>query len=148
VFWSPSVIILEAALKKWVTFNDTVAYPAQMAARGENGSGVTRDYEGTEVLAAWRYIPLLRWGLVTKINADEAFAPVTQLRTFFMVAGFFVVALGAFVALAISKTITGPLHSRRRALKQRATWAAASVRTHDEGAASRADVMMTPSFTI
>ena len=111
VFLSPLRNNPEAALKKRVTFNDTVAYPAQKAARGENGSGITRDYQGIEVLAAWRYIPFLRWGLVTKINADEAFAPVTQLRTFFMVAGFFVVALGAFVALAVSKTITGPLHS-------------------------------------
>ncbi len=111
VFLSPLRNNPEAALKKMITINDMVAYPAHMAARGENGSGITRDYRGTEVLAAWRYIPLLRWGLVTKINADEAFAPVAQLRTFFIVAGFFVVALSAFAALAISKTISGPLHS-------------------------------------
>ncbi len=111
VFLSPLRNNPEAALKKMITINDMVAYPAHMAARGENGSGIARDYRGTEVLAAWRYIPLLRWGLVTKINADEAFAPVAQLRTFFIVAGFFVVALSAFAALAISKTISGPLHS-------------------------------------
>ena len=111
VFLSPLRNDPEAALTKRVSFNDSVAHPAQMAARGEDGSGITRDYQGTEVLAAWRYIPFLRWGLVTKITADEAFAPIAQLRTFFMAAGFFVVALGAIAALAISKTITGPLRS-------------------------------------
>ena len=111
VFLSPLRNDPEVVLKKRVALTDSVAYPAQKAARGENGSGITRDYQGTEVLAAWRYIPFLRWGLVTKINADEAFAPIAQLKTFFIVAGFFVVALGAFAALAISKTITGSLHS-------------------------------------
>jgi signal transduction histidine kinase/HAMP domain-containing protein len=63
------------------------------------------------VLAAWRYIPFLRWGLVTKIDAAEVFAPVRKLQTIVLVVGIGIVLLGAFAALAIVRAATGPVLS-------------------------------------
>ncbi len=103
-----------AALTERIPFSQHRAYPAHRAVQGENGSGVTIDYAGREVLAAWQYIPLLRWGLVTKIGVDEAFAPVARLKFFIHGAGVVVVLIGIVLALWLSRTLTRPLLSLQR----------------------------------
>jgi PAS domain S-box-containing protein len=109
LFLSPLRRAPDAALKRMVNFRNALARPAQKAVVGETGSGISDDYGGTEVLAAWRYIPSLRWGLVTKIDAVEAFAPVSRLKTIVIFAGAFMVLIGVIAALLISKTIASPL---------------------------------------
>lgn len=54
------------------------AQPMQQALMGNHGGGITHDYVGTEVAAAWRYLPALRWGMVVKVDSAEAFAPARQ----------------------------------------------------------------------
>lgn len=53
--------------------------PSQLAVLGKNGKGISTDYRDQSVLAVWRYIPSRNWGLVTKIDAWEAFAPTRSL---------------------------------------------------------------------
>jgi len=77
--------------------------------KGENGSGVALDYSGREVLAAWRYLPSLRWGLVTKIETAEAFAPVSELKDLVLFVTMVILILGALAAVIISKGITAPI---------------------------------------
>ena len=104
----------EAALKRRASFNGRIAFPAQEAALGENGSGITFDYTDDEVLAAWRYISPLRWGLVTKIKASEAFAPVIRLRNMVVGIALIILALGVFVAIRIAGGITDPILALQR----------------------------------
>ncbi|WP_457446218.1 response regulator [Roseateles sp. P5_E4] len=54
--------------------------PAVRALRGESGSGLTRDYAGIEIVASWRHLPALDWGISVNIDAAEAFAPARALR--------------------------------------------------------------------
>ena len=114
LFLSPLEHDPNAALKKAVTLQEKIAVPAIKAAQGENGSGITYDYHGEEVLAAWRYIPFLRWGLVTKIDASEVFAPVRKLRVLVVSVGIFIVLIGALAALATSRTVTRPILSLQK----------------------------------
>ena len=109
VFSSPLRHDPDAILKRTVPFHSKEAIPAQKAVQGENGSGIVLDYAGVEVLAGWRYIPSLRWGLVTKIETREAFAPITHVRNITILIGLGIVLLAAFAALFIAKTITNPL---------------------------------------
>jgi len=109
LFLSPLRHVSNAALKKSVVLQGKIAVPAIKAAQGENGSGITVDYLGKEVLGAWRYLPHLRWGLVAKIDAVEAFSPVRKLQTIVIFIGVGIVLIGAFAALSISRTITGPI---------------------------------------
>ncbi len=114
LFLSPLQHEPNAVLKKVVSLQDKIAIPAIKAAQGENGSGITYDYHGEEVLAAWRYIPFLRWGLVTKMDASEVFAPVRKLRALAISVGIFIVFIGALAALVISRTVTGPIVSLQK----------------------------------
>ena len=114
LFLSPLQHDPNAALMKVVSLQEKIAVPAIKAAGGENGSGITYDYHGEEVLAAWRYIPFLRWGLVTKIDASEVFAPVRKLRALVIFIGIFIVLIGALAALAIARAATGPILSLQR----------------------------------
>jgi signal transduction histidine kinase len=109
LFLSPINDDPDAALKKKVPMNDILAYAAQKAALGQTGSGIATDYRGTEVLAAWRYIPSLRWGLVTKINAAEAFAPVRTLQVIMLSLGAFMALIGLVAAAVIARTVTRPI---------------------------------------
>ncbi|WP_200194530.1 sensor domain-containing diguanylate cyclase [Halorhodospira abdelmalekii] len=54
--------------------------PLQQALAGNTGHGLTYDQMGHVVVAAWRYIPALRWGMAVKVDTAEAFAPAFQLR--------------------------------------------------------------------
>jgi PAS domain S-box-containing protein len=109
LFLSPLNHIADAEMRLRVDLNDTMAHAAQLAASGQTGSGFTRDYRGTDVLAAWRYLPSLRWGLVAKINTDEVFATMHELRLISIVAGVFMIGLAFVIATAIAGAVTGPI---------------------------------------
>ena len=55
-------------------------FPMLQALTGSNGQGMARDYAGNEVVAAWRYLPALRWGMVVKIDVEEVLAPLAVPR--------------------------------------------------------------------
>jgi len=109
MFLSPLRSDPGAALRKSVAFNGGKAFPAQLAAQGKEGSGTSIDYNGTQVLAAWRYISFVRWGLVTKITAAEAFAPVVRLKNITLGIGAMILFLGVAAALLISKSLSAPI---------------------------------------
>ena len=54
--------------------------PIRNALSGKIGSGVAIDYFGKQIVASWRYMPELSWGMVVKMDVDEAFAPIYQQR--------------------------------------------------------------------
>ena len=66
------------ARKKGLVFKEGMAIPIHEAVLGQKGGGVTTDYRGREVVAAWDYVPSLDWGLVVKIDQAEAFASIYQ----------------------------------------------------------------------
>lgn len=55
---------------------ERAAPPMRSALLGRMGEGVTRDYAGVEIVAAWHYLPALGWGMVVKMDTAEAFAPL------------------------------------------------------------------------
>ena len=70
-------------------------YPMQQALRGAHHRGLTVDYAGHTVAAAWRYLPALHWGMVVKIDTDEAFAPAREARRLALI------TLAAFLLFSI-----------------------------------------------
>lgn len=57
-------------------------YYLDNAARGGGGqkSVIFNDYHGQNAISVARYLPSLRWGMLTKIDTGEAFSGIEQLR--------------------------------------------------------------------
>ncbi|HIF51887.1 MAG TPA: PAS domain S-box protein, partial [Thiotrichaceae bacterium] len=86
-----------------------IARLIQSSVLGEKGSGVSIGYEGTEILAAWRYIPEFQWGMVVKIETAEAFDDAVQLKQTLLLLGFGILLLAVLVAVFFSNKLTAPL---------------------------------------
>jgi methyl-accepting chemotaxis protein len=90
---------------------------AELALRGQSGRMQGMDYRGREVLAAYSPIPVgdTAWGLVGKIDADEALDPVRRLRNAAMVVGGGSVAAIILVTLVFLRfTLLKPLDGLRQ----------------------------------
>lgn len=135
VFLNPLRHDPDAAFKREVVFGSDQGLPIQQAVQGRKGTGIFEDYRGEETLAAWRYLPHLRMGMVVKQDTSEAFALVYILRNRLFVVGS--VALLALIcaALLFSRTISAPIKSLTRTTKLMARGdmsARADIRAGDE----------------
>jgi PAS domain S-box-containing protein len=63
-----------------------------------------------KVIAAWRYIPSLGWGIVSKIDAREVFFDVENLRNLALLGLFIISVLVCITAILISKSIFRPIN--------------------------------------
>jgi PAS domain S-box-containing protein len=99
----------DAALKRFITIGEEIGIPIQEAAQGKNGVGQSIDYRGKKVISAWRYIPSLGWGMVAKIDIEEAFADVANLRKLVFIILVIVCVLAGLMAISIAQSISGPI---------------------------------------
>ena len=99
----------EAAFNRNVQIGSDDALPIQQAVNGKKGAGLYRDYRGKEVISVWQYLPLLRWGMIVKIDTTEAFLPIFKLERLFLIVGFITVFSVAMIALFFAKTISRPI---------------------------------------
>jgi signal transduction histidine kinase len=100
----------QAALKRTISFNDKAGGPIQEAVQGRQGAGQLLDYRGKQVIAAWRYIPSMDWGMVAKIDTEEAFADVTKLRNLALLISVIIFILSGILAFSIAHSISEPLN--------------------------------------
>ncbi|MDP1524846.1 MAG: response regulator [Rhodocyclaceae bacterium] len=98
--------------------------PMQAALTGHQGRGLTVDYASAPVAAAWRHLPALGWGMVVKIDASEAFAPLQDVRHY---------SLGALATLLLlSGAFALILGRKQRLLENRITENALALRESEE----------------
>ncbi|WP_324780969.1 bifunctional diguanylate cyclase/phosphodiesterase [Thiobacillus sedimenti] len=83
--------------------------PMQKALAGDHGRGIVRDYAGIECVAAWRYLPALRWGMVVKIDSAEALAPAAHLRRITYVALAAFLLLSGLAAYVLGRGLSRPI---------------------------------------
>jgi len=98
-----------AAFRRSVALGSAKELALQEAVLGTKGQGVVTDYRGTPVLAVWRYLPAFRWGLVVKIDAAEAFAPIADLRNQALTVGLIALILVMSTALFVARSISRPI---------------------------------------
>lgn len=106
-----------AAFVRKVSLGSDAALPIQNAVQGRNGNGRSVDYRGKKIIAAWRHLPSLRWGLVVKIDEDEALAPAVRLGMRLQILCFAVVLLVIFGAMRVASTISTPIAALRQGVK-------------------------------
>ncbi|HKI62656.1 MAG TPA: HD domain-containing phosphohydrolase [Mariprofundaceae bacterium] len=101
-----------------VPLREAMAGPMQHALDGETGEGISLDYQGHEVLAAWAPVPTLGWGLVVKIDADEAFSSINHALLWGLVFLLAIALLSIGLALTASRAIVGQLRKLQTASEQ------------------------------
>lgn len=79
------------------------------ALQGESGTGFSRDYRGEDVVAAWRYLAYLGWGMVSKIDLSEGMQDVYTVRKNLLFFATFCALLTVMLAVMVARTITRPL---------------------------------------
>ncbi len=98
-----------SALKFKIPVTAKNAQPSIMSSEGKEGIIKTTDYRNVPVLSAYRYLPMLKWGLVAKQDSNEAFAPINKLKSQVIVLVIISTA-GVIVAVfLIASSITSPI---------------------------------------
>ncbi|QEG02221.1 Signal transduction histidine-protein kinase BarA [Stieleria maiorica] len=80
---------------------------------GDRDQDISR-YAGTDILCAWRPIAFQapefdRWGMVVKMDCEEAFAPITKLRNMQWLLEAALILLSILGAFALAKRFTAPI---------------------------------------
>ncbi len=99
----------DAALMREANYWEKAAFPIQEAVKGRSGSGLSIDYRGEEVIAAWRHIPSQNWGLVAKIDTEEAFASISKLKILLIILVGILTIIAFIVSLFFSKLFSRPI---------------------------------------
>lgn len=89
--------------------HSTVDIPSVLSSQGEEGMKESMDYRNVRVLSAYRYIPILNWGLVAKQDLKEAFAPVEKLKTRVIVLIITCIPVVIIIGISFTNRITQPI---------------------------------------
>lgn len=100
-----------------VHLQDEFATPIREGVQGISNSGFTEDYRSVPIIAVWRYVPSMDWGIVAKIDSAEAFQPIEDLKITFIVISSITAIIISVIAIFASKNITTPITTLRDALK-------------------------------
>jgi signal transduction histidine kinase len=109
VFLTPLRHDPNAAFRLRVPLGGPEAEALQQALRGRRGVVEALDYRGVQVLAAHRYLPSVRWGMVVKLDRAEACGAITRARRQLLLLGLVTLAVVLLVATLISRGISGPI---------------------------------------
>lgn len=99
----------DAALKRRISMQQTDIPMVQALSKIEGTFADAVDYKGNKIFAASRYIEGPGWGLVVKINQDEALAPIKKVRYFTSIMTLFSLLIVSIIGLIISNSISKPI---------------------------------------
>ena len=109
----------DAAFRLEIPFgNAQLGAAVQRGSTGDRGYGMTRDYRGEEVVAAWCYLPSFRWGMAVKQDAAEALALMYLQRQAIIAIGIAVIVGVTLTALIVARTISRPIGTAVRVARQ------------------------------
>jgi PAS domain S-box-containing protein len=83
--------------------------PLALAVQGMEGVKNARDETGKDVVVSYRFLPSLGWGMVVKVESDEAFARIAQLALALGAISIVLLALSGVFGFVFARNLTGPL---------------------------------------
>ena len=100
-----------AAFRRRIPLGSALGLSLQQAAQGGQGRGLDLDYRGKQVMAAWQYLPSLRWAMAVKIDTEEVFAPIRKQRNTVLIVGSITLLFVVVGALIVARSISKPIVS-------------------------------------
>ena len=117
LFISPTRHDSNAALQRTVPLSDRIV-PITDAVQGVDGSGFRIDYKGEPILAVWKHIPSLNWGLVVKMDSAEVLQPIIEVQSLgILVTASFAIII-TLMTIIVSEKISKPIKKLRHAMTQ------------------------------
>lgn len=90
---------------KPIKLGSDLAIPMQNALAGKSGTIKARDFVGKEVLAAYKYLPLLKMGIVVKIDYWEIYEPFIYSGVIISIIAVIIIIIGLY----LNTKLTNPL---------------------------------------
>jgi len=109
LFISPLLYDDQAILNKKMAFKDSQAVTGFNMAHIEKRIVESIDYRGKGVVAVEQDLPDLNWELITKIDKQEVFAPINNIRTIFLIICFLILVIIVLGSILFAETILGPI---------------------------------------
>jgi hypothetical protein len=148
IFLNPLRHDRDAALKRKVVIGSEAAIPVQEAVQDIEGSGLSIDYRAKEIIAVWRHVPSLQWGLVAKIDTSEAFASVNALGTFIIIIGLILSGIVAGVGWLFGRTISNPISLASQEISSTVSQIATTSVQHERTAVQQSTAVNDTTTTI
>lgn len=99
----------DAALRLTIPQSSPIAEPSILCVSGREGITKTVDYRNIPVLCAYRYIPMMKWGLFAKQDVKEAFVPIEKLKRKMLIL-VAICTIGVITAVfLVARSITRPV---------------------------------------
>lgn len=108
----------DAALNLTIPITARTVEPMRLALEGKEGTIVASDYRDTTVIGVYKYIPSLEWGMVTKMDKSEAFAPIRMVSLIALVIGIVCVVAVSGIGILFATTTAGPIIRLRYATEK------------------------------
>ena len=109
IFLNPLRHDPSAGMQRSVQINGKIAIPVILGVTGHNGSGLSVDYRGVSVLAAWRHVPIADWGMVAKIDTDEALKPLVPIQDSIIFTALFILILSIAISFKMTDDLILPV---------------------------------------
>lgn len=92
----------------------------QLAARGETGNIITRDYLGNQTLQSYAPVTLrgLHWVIIAKIDTAEAFAPVSAFTRTLVLSTVAIIFAICLAAMALARIFVRPVRQLMAGARQ------------------------------
>ncbi|MFZ1754732.1 MAG: ATP-binding protein [Caldilineaceae bacterium] len=115
VFLSRLLYLENAPLRLTAGYESQVSRAARRTEMGDNDAFHSTDYSGQPIIAAYRQIEPVGWGLVVKQSQAEAFAPVYDLARKIVGLTALVLLGTALLAILLARTLTRPISALAQA---------------------------------
>ncbi len=98
--------------KSSILRQEVTSAPADEALRGKTGTGATLGYRGAMILASWAplNIDTLHWGIVAKIDQDEAFEPMSHLARDTLIQTLVILLIITMVVMFLATSFVRPVN--------------------------------------
>lgn len=101
-----------------VSSDSSFATPMKLALEKKSGTISAVDYRGREVFAAYSYMPRSGWGLVVKIDKEEALKPIAELLKNMILIDCALFLFAILGIMRIARYISGPLKVLREGTEE------------------------------